>query len=116
MATETAMPIEFLATTRLGEKGQLTVPKEYRDALGLESGAVVAVLRLGNGLLLIPEQDRFRLLCERIAGIFAGHGVTGSELLESLPASRRRVFERHYPELVRTGKTRTSQSKKKNPA
>lgn len=116
MAAETAMPVEFLATTRLGEKGQLTVPKEYRDAMHLESGAVVAVLRLGNGLLLIPEQDRFRRLCDRIAEVFAGHGLTDSELIESLPAARRRVFERHYPELARPRKTPVRKPKKNRSA
>jgi hypothetical protein len=39
MATETADTVEFLATTRLGEKGQVTIPKEYRRSLALDSGA-----------------------------------------------------------------------------
>ncbi len=90
MPVETSIPIEFLTTTRLGEKGQLTVPKEYRDALRLETGAPVAVLRLGAGLLLIPEQARFRQLCDRIAGVFASHGLTETELLASLPEACRR--------------------------
>ena len=36
MATETALPIEFLSTARLGEKGQMTIPKEYRQSLALK--------------------------------------------------------------------------------
>jgi hypothetical protein len=35
MAEENTL-VEFLATTRLGEKGQMTVPKEYRSKLGLK--------------------------------------------------------------------------------
>ena len=27
--------VEYLATTRLGERGTMTLPKEYRDALKL---------------------------------------------------------------------------------
>jgi hypothetical protein len=27
-------PLEFLTTTRIGEKGQLTVPKQFREELG----------------------------------------------------------------------------------
>ena len=49
----------------------------------------MAVLRLGAGLLLIPEQARFRKLCDRIADIFTSHGVTEAELLASLPEARR---------------------------
>src|SRR5581483_11918263 len=104
MSTETTLPVEFLTTTRLGEKGQVTVPKEYREALQLEAGAPVAVLRLGSGLLLIPEQTRFRQLCERISQVFAKHGVTETELLATLPAARQRVFERRYPALAKAEK------------
>ncbi len=116
MSAETMIPVEFLTTTRLGEKGQLTVPKEYREALRLETGAPVAVLRLGAGLLLIPEQARFRQLCDRIAGVFAGHGVTEAQLLASLPEARQRIFERHYPELAGSEKRRAGKPGKKKAA
>lgn len=29
--------VEYVANTRIGEKGQLTIPKQYRDELGLET-------------------------------------------------------------------------------
>ena len=41
MSVMPAAPAEYLATTRIGEKGQLTVPKGYRDQLGLDAGAPV---------------------------------------------------------------------------
>ena len=66
MAASTAL-MEYLTTTKIGEKGQLTVPKEFREDLGLGTGAPFAVLRLGDGLILLPEQQRFNLLCERIS-------------------------------------------------
>ncbi len=113
MQGDTTLPVEFLMTTRLGEKGQLTVPKEYRDALRLEAGASVAVLRLGGALLLIPEQARFRQLCDRIATVFASHGITETDLLATLPEARRRVFERLYPELAEAEKAQAARSAKK---
>lgn len=67
MSTEVAPLVEFLATTRMGEKGQLTLPKEYRDAIRLEPGAPVAVLRVGDALILMPEQARFNALCDSIS-------------------------------------------------
>jgi len=30
---------KYLATTKIGEKGQLTIPKEFREDLGLEAGS-----------------------------------------------------------------------------
>jgi AbrB family looped-hinge helix DNA binding protein len=65
----TAQPalLEYLTTTKIGEKGQLTIPKQFREDLGLATGAPFAVLRLGDGLILLPEQQRFDLLCEQIS-------------------------------------------------
>jgi AbrB family looped-hinge helix DNA binding protein len=88
--------VEFVVNTRIGEKGQLTIPKQYRDDLGLESGAPVAVLRIGEGLILIPEQNRFRLLCEAIASVFEQRQITSTNLLETLPKARERVYARRY--------------------
>lgn len=97
----TAEPlVEYLTTTRLGEKGQLTIPKEYRETLGLETGAPVAVLRVGDGLILMPEQRRFQSLCDRIAATLAGAGITEGDLQATLPDARRRVTARHYPKLM----------------
>src|SRR5947208_14926757 len=76
--------LEFLATTRIGEKGQLTVPKEFRSELGLGVGAPFAVLRLGDGLILLPEQQRFEQLCEQISSKLAAAGLTPKDALAPL--------------------------------
>jgi AbrB family looped-hinge helix DNA binding protein len=92
--------VEFLAMTTMGEKGQVTVPKEFRDALGLESGSPMAALRIGSGLLLLPEQERFRNLCDRIAGVLEASGVSPEEVISGLPEARNAVFEWVYPDLA----------------
>ena len=97
---ETSLPVEYLTTARLGEKGQLTLPKAYRDAVALDTGAPITVLQVGNGLLLIPEDVRFRALCDQVAATFARHGKQAQEILETLPDARGRVFARHYPQLA----------------
>jgi AbrB family looped-hinge helix DNA binding protein len=91
--------LEYLTTTRIGEKGQLTVPKQFREDLGLSTGAPFAVLRLGNGLLLIPEQERLERLCAEIGGAFFDAGATTESLLETLPEVRASLFVEHYGEL-----------------
>jgi AbrB family looped-hinge helix DNA binding protein len=88
--------IEYLATTRIGEKGQLTVPKEFREDLGLAAGAAFAVLRLGDGLILLPEQKRFDLLCERLRSALTAAGITSKALVATLPETRQRIFDRRY--------------------
>lgn len=92
--------VEYVAHTRMGEKGQLTIPKQYRKDLGLETGAPIAVLRLGEGLILVPEQNRFRLLCESITAALERYQLTATDLLDTLPEARERVFARRYPEVA----------------
>src|SRR5215471_2206500 len=88
--------LEYLTTTKIGEKGQLTVPKQFRKDLGLGSGAPFAVLRLGDGLILLPEQQRFEQLCEKVSASLASAGLTPDDLLTTLPQARKRVYERFY--------------------
>jgi len=88
--------LEYLNTTKIGEEGQLTVPKQFREELGLEAGAPFAVLRLGDGLILLPEQRRFDALCERISSALAAAGVTSPAVMETLPETRAGLFERRY--------------------
>ena len=94
--TAEAPLLEYLTTTRIGEKGQLTVPKQFREDLGLEAGAPFAVLRLGDGLILLPEQQRFDELCAEISNTLAAGGVTAEAVLDSLPDTRKRIYARRY--------------------
>src|SRR5579863_2744345 len=106
MPTMTESDVEYMSHTRIGEKGQLTIPKQYRDEFGLETGAPVAVLRIGNGLMLIPEQERFEALCQSIRSVLETRKITPEDLVETLPEARQRVFARRYPALARRGKQR----------
>jgi AbrB family looped-hinge helix DNA binding protein len=88
--------LEYLTTAKIGEKGQLTVPKQFRQDLGLETGAPFAVLRLGDGLILLPEQQRFEQLCEQVSARLTAVGLTSEDLLATLPEARNRVYARRY--------------------
>jgi AbrB family looped-hinge helix DNA binding protein len=88
--------LEFLAMTKIGEKGQLTVPTQFRKDLGLEAGAPFVVLRLGNGLMLLPEQQRFQELCQRVSSRLTASGLKPEEILLTLGKARDRVYARRY--------------------
>ena len=92
--------VEYLATTRLGERGTMTLPKEYRDALKLETGAPLTVLRIGDGLILIPEQKRFDELCDAIATRLENAGVNDAALQATLPEVREQLAKRRYAGLL----------------
>jgi AbrB family looped-hinge helix DNA binding protein len=88
--------LEYLTTTKIGEKGQLTVPKQFREDLGLAAGAPFAVLRLGDGLILLPEQQRFDLLCKQVSSALTAAGATPKAVLATLPETRQGIYERRY--------------------
>jgi AbrB family looped-hinge helix DNA binding protein len=50
---------DFFNITTLGERGQVVIPKEARDALQLSAGDKLVVLpsRRGNGVLLMKEEN-----------------------------------------------------------
>jgi AbrB family looped-hinge helix DNA binding protein len=78
MATHNST-LEYLTTTKVGEKGQLPVPKQFREDLGLGIGAPFAVLHLGDGLILMPERQRFEQLCQQVSSSLTavGHALQG---------------------------------------
>jgi AbrB family looped-hinge helix DNA binding protein len=88
--------LEYLTTTKIGEKGQLTVPKQFREDLGLGTGSPFAVLRLGDGLILLPEQHRFERLCQQVSARLSSVGLGAKELLATLPEARDQVYASHY--------------------
>jgi AbrB family looped-hinge helix DNA binding protein len=95
MATHNGL-LQYLTTTSIGEKGQLTVPKQFREDLGLGMGAPFAVLRLGDGLILLPEQKRFEHFCEQVSSGLTLAGISREALLETLPQARNDVYKRRY--------------------
>ena len=104
--------VEYLATTRLGERGTMTLTKEYRDALKLEAGAPLTVLRIGEGLILIPENKRFDQLCDAIAARLEHAGVTEAELRATLPEVREQLTKRRYPELSAVRRSKSAKWKR----
>ena len=96
--------LEYLVTTKIGEKGQLTVPKSFREELGLGAGSPFAVLRLGDGLVLLPEEQRFERLCEEISSVLTRAGLTTEAILATLPEARKRVYEDRYGKQARSRK------------
>jgi len=51
--------MDFFSITTLGERGQIVIPKEARQALTLSAGDKLVVLPSprGNGILLMKEQN-----------------------------------------------------------
>ncbi|WIA55624.1 AbrB/MazE/SpoVT family DNA-binding domain-containing protein [Sphingobium sp. WTD-1] len=87
------------AKTTLSAKGQVVIPKDVRDQLGLAPGQVLDVVPMGGGILLKPQQQKSgRSFDEIVAGIRAriaydGPPVTIEEMNETIAEGWRKAAE-----------------------
>lgn len=87
------------AKTTLSAKGQVVIPKDVRDQLGLVSGQVLDVVPMGGGILLKPQHKKSgRSFDEIMAGIRAriaydGPPVTIEEMNETIAEGWRKAAE-----------------------
>jgi len=72
--------------TTVSSKGQLVIPAELREALGIEPGTRVAIRQEGDELILRPATKAVaRRLIAELCGITAG----GPSMTDELIADRR---------------------------
>jgi AbrB family looped-hinge helix DNA binding protein len=55
------------------KKGQVTIPKNFRDKLGISEGDQVSFALSGDGSILIRKEQRFSILS--LAGIASGRAI-----------------------------------------
>lgn len=85
-----------LEAVRVGEKGQITVPADYRKLHKLSKGSEVFLIRLGETLMVAPADLALNQLCQRIQEALAGQGISLKQAQKNLERVRRRRFQRLY--------------------
>ena len=93
----------FLQTTvsdrklvRVQEKGQVTLPIEVRQKLGLKKGDLVAVIETKEGILISPQEIVATKALDRIGEVLKEKGVSLEELIESGREERVSIIEKEY--------------------
>jgi AbrB family looped-hinge helix DNA binding protein len=72
--------------TTVSSKGQLVIPAEMRESLGIEPGTRVAIRQEGEELILSPAtREAARRVLARLRGMTAG----GPSMTDELIADRR---------------------------
>lgn len=91
--------MSHVITAPLGEQGQMILPKEFREVNQLEPGDPIAMIQIGNQLILIPEKARFVQLGNSIAAKLDEAGITEEMLQDGLSETREEIAKERYPEL-----------------
>jgi len=85
-----------MGAIRVGEKGEITVPANYRKLHKLAKGSEVLLIQLGEALMVVPPDLTLNQLCQRLQEALAGQGVSVEQALKNLEKVRRRRFQSLY--------------------
>lgn len=77
-------------------KGQLTIPKKIRETGRFEEGQPVAIIPLGDFLLIVPKKLELDEARRQIKKILRNSGLTAEEILAGLKAERETLYEEKY--------------------
>ena len=84
----------IVATTTLSSKGQVVIPEDVRNALGLEPGAQFVVMGDGDVVILkrieTPARSEFRALAVKARGQARRAGLKPADVQRAVRKVRRR--------------------------
>ena len=81
---------------RVEEMGQVTVPREMTEHLGLEAGDLVAVVKTPEGVLITPQAIAALDDLDRMGAALRESGVTIEEWIESGREIRGELLREKY--------------------
>ena len=79
-----------MPVVKLRERGQLTIPYEYRKELGIGKEDVLNVLKIGDVLILVPKQLAGDIISRKMESAMRKKDLTLDNLLKNLREQRKR--------------------------
>jgi bifunctional DNA-binding transcriptional regulator/antitoxin component of YhaV-PrlF toxin-antitoxin module len=78
------------------ERGQLTIPYEYRKELGLEEKGMINLVKVGDVLVLTRKQLIGDAVSKKIENTMKKKGLSLESLLSNLKEQRKRYNKETY--------------------
>jgi bifunctional DNA-binding transcriptional regulator/antitoxin component of YhaV-PrlF toxin-antitoxin module len=86
----------LLSVERLGAKGQLTIPAEYRRALALGDDTSLAIMQVGDALVIAPYDEALTAITARLeAAMDAAHSNV-DELIHAAEEARAEIVHEEF--------------------
>jgi bifunctional DNA-binding transcriptional regulator/antitoxin component of YhaV-PrlF toxin-antitoxin module len=89
---------DVLSIARLNEKGEFTIPAEYRREHGLDRDSTIAIIQMGDALILTPIDKMLAEITERMEAAIRVAGVTVAELMEETFVARTEIAREEFGE------------------
>lgn len=87
---------KVLSLARLSEKGQLTIPAEYRRAHQLERDSALVIVELGDALVLVPHDETLAAVTARLEAALKGAGAGTQDLIKAIAEARAEVTQEEF--------------------
>ncbi len=84
--------------THMDDKGRVSLSISTRSALGLRAGSTLAWVRLGDAVMLIPQDEHLESVLDAAAAALDRAGIRVEDMLDDLEAARAEVVAEHYGE------------------
>jgi bifunctional DNA-binding transcriptional regulator/antitoxin component of YhaV-PrlF toxin-antitoxin module len=84
--------------TRIDDKGRVSLGKPMRAALGLNAGASMAYVKVGDAIMLIPQDAHLTEVMENATRALERARISVDDLMDSLTEARAEVVVEHYGE------------------
>ncbi len=83
-------------SVKLWGRGQLTIPKEVREALKMDDETQLSVFVIGQCLMLTPKRLTRSSLAKNVEKSMKEQGITLESLLNDLKSERKRYIQEKY--------------------
>ena len=85
-----------LKTSRVQKKGQVTIPIEIRDRMGIQEGDLIAFVETDEGVLITRQEIAAMRLLNQIGQALKEKGIDLDELIESGRELRGELIKEKY--------------------
>lgn len=85
-----------LKVSRLQERGQVTIPQEIRQKLGLAPGDLIAFVETERGILISPQEMVAADALDKMGALLKEKGITLEEWIEAGREIRGELIEQEY--------------------